>query len=162
MHVAHFAFDLGLGYQGGNGVDDDHVNGVGAHQHVGDFQGLFAGIRLRDQQVVDIDAQLASVLGIQRVFGVDEGTGSTHFLSLGDDRQGQRGFTGRLRAVDLDDTAFWQTANAQGNVQAQGASGNGRDRLTLVVAHAHDRAFTELTLDLPQGRSQGALLVVVH
>ncbi|MNN62151.1 hypothetical protein D3C81_1774320 [compost metagenome] len=96
------------------------------------------------------------------MLGVDEGTGSAHFLGLGDDRQGQRGFTGRLRTVDLDDTAFWQAANAQGNVQAQGAGGNGRNRLALVIAHAHDRAFTELTLDLPQGRSQGALLVVVH
>jgi hypothetical protein len=34
--------------------------------------------------------------------------------------------------------------------------------LALVVAHAHDRAFAELAFDLTQGRSQGALLVVVH
>ncbi|MNY61131.1 hypothetical protein D3C86_1977750 [compost metagenome] len=96
------------------------------------------------------------------MLGVDEGTGSAHFLSLGDNRQSQGGFTRGFRTVDLDDTAFWQAANAQGNVQAQGAGGNGRNRLALVIAHAHDRAFTELTLDLPQGRSQGALLVVVH
>jgi hypothetical protein len=31
-----------------------------------------------------------------------------------------------------------------------------------MVTHAHDRAFTELAFDLTQGRSQGALLVVVH
>jgi hypothetical protein len=127
VHVTHFAFDFGLRYQRGHGVDDDHVNGVGAHQHVGDFQGLFAGVRLRNQQVVDVDAQLAGVLRVEGVFGVDEGAGGTVFLGFGDDRQGQRGLTRRFRAVDFDDTAFWQAADAQGDVQAQRAGGDGRN-----------------------------------
>ncbi|MNM60419.1 hypothetical protein D3C81_716980 [compost metagenome] len=162
MHVTHLAFDFGLGHQGGHGVDDDHVNRVGAHQHVGDFQRLLAGVRLRDQQVVDIDAQLASVLGIESMLGVDEGASSAVLLGFGNDRQGQRGFTRRLRTVDLDDTAFWQTTNTKGDVQPQGAGGNGRHALALMVAHAHDCALAELAFDLTQGRSQGAFLVVVH
>ncbi len=162
MHVAHFAFDLGLGYQRGHRVDDDHVNCVGTHQHVGDFQGLLTRVRLRDQQVVDIDAQLAGIFRVECVLGVDEGAGGAILLGFGDDRQGQRGLTRRFRTVDFDDTALWQTTNAQGNVQAQRAGRDGRDSLALVVAHAHYRAFTELTFDLTQGRSQGALLVVVH
>ncbi|MNS92258.1 hypothetical protein D3C72_1263870 [compost metagenome] len=162
MHVTHFAFDFSLRYQCCHGVDDDHVNGVGTHQHVGDFQGLFAGVRLGNQQVVDVDAQLAGVLRVEGVFGVDEGAGGAVFLGFGDDRQGQRGLTRRFRAVDLDDTAFWQAADAQGDVQAQRAGGDGRDSLALVVAHAHDGALAELAFDLTQGRSQGALLVVVH
>ncbi len=64
MGIAHLAFDLGLGHQRGHGVDDDHVDRVGAHQHVGDFQSLFAGIRLRNQQIVDIHAQLAGVVRV--------------------------------------------------------------------------------------------------
>ncbi|MCY1548252.1 hypothetical protein D9M68_843480 [compost metagenome] len=96
------------------------------------------------------------------MFSVDEGAGSTVLLRFSDDRQGQRGLTRRFRAVDLDDTAFWQTADAQGDIQAQRAGGDGRNALTLMVTHAHDRAFTELAFDLTQGRSQGALLVVVH
>ncbi|MNC48302.1 hypothetical protein D3C75_974060 [compost metagenome] len=96
------------------------------------------------------------------MLGVDEGAGGAAFLGFGDDRQGQCGFTRRLRAIDLDDTAFWQAADAQSDVQAQGAGRNGRNAGALVIAHAHDRAFAELAFDLTQGRSQGALLVVVH
>jgi hypothetical protein len=127
VHVAHFAFDFSLRYQGRHGVDDDHVDRVGAHQHVGDFQGLFAGVRLRNQQVVDVDAQLAGVFRVEGVFGVDEGAGGAVLLRLGDDRQGQRGFTGGFRTVDFDDTAFWQAADAEGDVQTQRAGGDGRD-----------------------------------
>ncbi len=162
MGVAHLAFDLGLGYQRGHGVDDDHVDRVGAHQHVGDFQGLLAGVRLGDQQVVDVDAQLAGIVGIERVLGVDEGTGGALFLGLGDHREGQGGLAGGFRTVDLDDPPLGQAADAEGDVQAQGAGRDGRDRLALMVAHAHDRALAELAFDLSQGRGQGALLVLVH
>ena len=41
-------------------------------------------------------------------------------------------------------------------------AGDGGDGLTILVAHAHDRAFAELAFDLTQGRGQGALLVLVH
>lgn len=61
------------------------------------------------------------------MFGIDEGAGGTAFLGFGDDRQGQRGLTRRFRAIDLDDTAFWQAADAKGNIQAQGAGGDGRN-----------------------------------
>ena len=91
--VTHLAFDLGLGHQCRYRVDDDHVNGVGAHQHVGDFQRLFTSIRLRNQQVINVDAQLAGVLRVQCVLGIDEGTGSAVLLRLRNDRQGQGGFT---------------------------------------------------------------------
>jgi hypothetical protein len=83
-------------------------------------------------------------------------------LRLGNHRQCQGGFTGRFRTVDFNDTAFWQAANAERDVQTQRASGNGRDRLTVVIAHTHYGTLAELTFDLTQGRSQGFLLVVVH
>ena len=42
-------------------------------QGLGDLQGLLAGVRLGDEQVVDVHAELAGVDGIQRVLGVHEG-----------------------------------------------------------------------------------------
>ncbi|MCY1312036.1 hypothetical protein D9M70_624170 [compost metagenome] len=96
------------------------------------------------------------------MFGVDEGTGGAHLLGFGDDGEGQGGLAGGFGTVDLDDTAFRQAADAEGDVQAQGAGGNGRDGLAVMVAHAHYRALAELLLDLAQGSSQGALLVLVH
>ena len=100
MHIAHFAFDFGFWYQGRHRVDDDHVNSVGAYQHIGDFQGLFTGIRLRHQQVVNVDAEFAGIVRVECMFGIDEGASGTELLRFGDHRQGQGGFTGRLRAVD--------------------------------------------------------------
>ncbi len=62
--IAHLAFDFSLGGQRGHGIDDDDINRVGADQHIADFQSLFAGVRLGDQQVINVDAEL---FGIDRV-----------------------------------------------------------------------------------------------
>ena len=45
---------------------------AGAHQHVGDLERLLAGVRLGDQQLVDVHAEVAGVRGVERVLGVDE------------------------------------------------------------------------------------------
>jgi hypothetical protein len=55
--VTHLALDLRLGGQGRDRVDDDDVDRAGAHQHVRDLQRLLAGVGLRDQQLVDVDAE---------------------------------------------------------------------------------------------------------
>ena len=65
-------------------VDDDHVDRAGAHQHVGDLERLLAGVRLRDQQFVDVDAELLGVGRVERVLGVDEGRRAAELLHLGD------------------------------------------------------------------------------
>ncbi|STW27715.1 Uncharacterised protein [Klebsiella michiganensis] len=75
MRVADFAFDFRFRRQRRNGVNDDNVYRTGTCQRVTDFQSLFAGIRLGAQQVVDIDAQLACVNRVQRVFRIDKRTG---------------------------------------------------------------------------------------
>jgi hypothetical protein len=59
MAVAHLALDLGARHQRGDRIDDEHVDRVRAHQRVGDLQRLLAGVGLRDDQVVDVDAELA-------------------------------------------------------------------------------------------------------
>jgi hypothetical protein len=73
LRVAHFAFQFGFGDQRGNGVDDDDIDAAGANQGFGDFESLLAVVGLRDEEVVDVDAQLAGVDGIEGVLGVDEG-----------------------------------------------------------------------------------------
>jgi hypothetical protein len=125
--VAHLALDLGLGRQRGDRVDDDDVDAAGAHQHVGDLERLLAGVGLRDQQVVDVDAELLGVARVERVLGVDEGGGAAELLHLGDDVQGQRGLAGGLRAVDLDHPAARQAADAERDVEAERAGGDGLD-----------------------------------
>ena len=117
VRVAHLALDLGLRHERRDRVDDDDVDRARAHQHVGDLERLLAGVRLRDQQVVDVDAELLGVVRVERVLGVDEGGDAAELLRLGDDLQRQRGLAGGFRAVDLDDAAARQAADAERDVE---------------------------------------------
>ena len=53
VRVAHLAFDFRPRDQGGDGVDDDDVDGVGADEQLADLQRLLAGVGLGDEQVVE-------------------------------------------------------------------------------------------------------------
>jgi hypothetical protein len=44
--LPHLAFDLSSRDQGGHRVDDHHIESTGANEHVGDLQGLLAGVGL--------------------------------------------------------------------------------------------------------------------
>src|SRR5205807_313496 len=68
---------------------------------------------------------------------------------------------------DFDDAAARHAANAEREIDADGAGRNGFDRLNgALLSEAHDRAFAELLLDLADGQFDGflflAVLTVVH
>ena len=110
-------------------VDDDDVDRARAHQHVGDFEGLLAGVRLRDEQVVDVDAEFFGIHRVEGVLGIDERGGAAVALDFGDHFERQGGFTGGFGAVDFDHAAARQTADAERDVEAERA---GRDRFDVV------------------------------
>src|SRR3546814_3599701 len=59
-------------------------------------------------------------------------------------------------------TTLFRSADAQGVVEQQRAGRDHRHHFGDTVAHAHDRAFAVLLLDLGQGGGKRALLVLVH
>ena len=61
LHVAHLALDLGLRRQRRDRIDDEHVDRARADQRVGDLERLLAGVGLRDQEIVEVDAELAGI-----------------------------------------------------------------------------------------------------
>ena len=148
--IAHLALDLGPRRQRRHRVDDQDVERTGADQHVGDLECLLTGVRLRDEEVVDVDPDGPGVDRVHGVLGVDVGADAAVALRLGDRVHGQRGLPRRLGTVDLHDAPPGQAADAQRQVQGEGAGGNRLDVHPDVVAHAHDRALAELLLDLPQ------------
>ena len=160
MGVAHLALDLRPGHQSRHGVHHDHVNSVGAHQGLGDLQGLFTGVRLADQQAVHVHPQVPGVHGIQSVLHVDEGGVAPALLTLGDAVQSQGSLAGGFRPVDLDDSAPGQAADAQGQVQGQGARGDGLHVQGGILPQTHYRAVAKLLFDLGQGCFQGLGLVL--
>jgi len=70
------------------------IDAVGADQHLDDLEGLLAVVGLRHQQVVDVDAELLGVGGVERVFRVDKGRQSAGLLCFGNDLQGEGGLAG--------------------------------------------------------------------
>ena len=84
---------------------------------------------------------------------VDERGQATLALRFGDHLQRQGRFARRFRAEDFDDAAARESADAQGEVDADGA---GRDRFGrgdgVALAKAHDGALAELLLDLYDGK----------
>ena len=152
MAVAHFAFDFGFGHEGGYGVDNDHVYAAGTYQRVADFQGLFAGVGLREVEFFYFNAEFAGVNRVEGVFGVDKGADTAVFLALGDGFETERGFTGGFGAEDFYDTAARQTADAECQVHTERAGGDDVKVFFLLAAvHFHDRAFAEVFFDLGKG-----------
>ena len=94
MRVAHLTLDLRFRRQRGDRIDDNDADRSRANQHVGDLERLFAGIGLRYQQFVDIDAQFLGIGRIERVFRIDEGRRAAQFLYLSNHLQCQRCLAG--------------------------------------------------------------------
>ena len=124
MRVTHLALDLGARHERRDGVDHDEVDRAGAHEHVGDLERLLPRVGLRDEERVDVDAELLGVLGVERVLGVDERRDAAGALGVGDGVQRERGLAGGLRAVDLDDAAAREAADAERDIQCDGAGGD--------------------------------------
>ncbi len=130
-------------------IDHEHVDGAGAHQRIGDLERLLAGVGLGDQEVLEVDPELPRIDGVERVLGVDEAANAAALLRLGDDMERERGLAGGFRAVNLDDAAARQAADAERDVEPERAGGNGLDlHRLLVLAETHDGALAAIPLDL--------------
>ncbi len=162
LQLAHLALDLGLRREGRDRVDDDDVDRAGAHEHVGDLERLLAGVRLGDQELLDVDAELLGVDGIERVLRVHERGDAAQLLGLRDDRERQRRLARGLRAVDLDHAAARHAADAERHVEAERSGRNDFDvGVGRVLAEAHHGALAELFLDLAERGAQRLLAVAV-
>ena len=150
MGVAHLALDLGLRHERRHGVDGDDVDGAGAHEELADLERLLARIGLRDEEIVDVDADPPRVLGIHRVLGVDEGTDAPTPLRLRDHVVDERRLARRLRPEHLHHAAPRQPADSERHVEGERPGRHRPDRHLRLVAHAHDRALAELPLDLAE------------
>src|SRR5829696_1039148 len=151
MRVSHLSLDLSPRYEGRHRVYNDDVQGAGADEGIRYLQGLLTVIWLGKVEVLEVNADSLGVGRVEGVLGVDEGGEASCFLRLGDDVQAKGRLAAGLGTEDLDDATPGDTANAEGDVQGQGAGRNGGDALAFLVAHAHDRTLPELPLYLGDG-----------
>ncbi len=85
------------------------------------------------------------------MLGVDERGDATGGLGVGHRMQSHGGLSRTLGAVDLDDPAAREAADAQRDVQGYGSGGDHLDRRGGALTEAHDRALAVLLVDLRQG-----------
>src|SRR5215212_7709327 len=159
VRVAHLSLDLSPRYKGSDRVYDYDVEGAGADEGIRYLKGLFAVVGLGEVQVLQVNADGLGVGRVEGVLGVDEGGEAPGLLGLGDHVQGEGRLAARLRAEDLDDAAPREAADAEGEVEGQGAGRDGGDPRPLFVAHAHDRTLPELPLYLGDGGVYGLALI---
>jgi hypothetical protein len=147
--VAHFAVQFGLGDERGDRVDDEHVDGAGADEGLGDFERLLAGVGLRDEEVVHVYTELFGVGGVESVLGIHERREAAVLLRLGDDLQCDGGFARGFRPEDLGDPAAGNAAHPQRSVEADGAGGDNCNRQkSFPGAKADNGTFAKLFFDL--------------
>ena len=155
--VAHLAIQLRFRNQRRHRIHHHDIDSAGADQGAGDLQRLLAVVRLRDDQVVHIHAQLARVAGIQRVLGIDKGGRSAGFLRLRDHLQRHGGLAGRLRPEDLDHPSAWKASDTQRVVHRDGAARYYCYRQHIAGPEAQDGALSELLIHLTERGVDGAL-----
>ncbi len=80
--VAHFALDFGAGNESRHGVDDDDVDGAGAHERFRDFKRLLAGVRLRNEKGIHVNAERGGIDRVEGMLHVDERGVAAVFLPL--------------------------------------------------------------------------------
>ncbi|CAM8619876.1 hypothetical protein MCEMSEM22_00001 [Comamonadaceae bacterium] len=96
------------------------------------------------------------------MLGIHESALAALLLHLSHHLQRQRGFAGRLRAIDFHHAATGQTAYTQRDVQTQRAGGHDLNIFNhLTLAQTHDGALAELLFDLGQSDLQGLGLLCV-
>ncbi len=145
VRVAHLALDLRLRRERGDRVDRDDVEGAGADEQLRDLERLLARVGLRDEKVVDVDADPLRVRGVHRVLRVDEGADAAAALGLGDHVVDEGRLPGGLR-----DPAARQPAHAERDVEGERAGRDRAHRHGGPVVHLHDRPLAELPLDLAE------------
>ena len=89
------------------------------------------------------------------MLGIDKCAEAAGLLGLGNDVQSHRGFTGRFRSEDFNNTSAGNTADAKRGVQGEHTGGNHGNVLVVTgAAQLHDCARAELLVDLSNGMLQ--------
>ena len=150
MRIAHVAVDLGLRRERRHGIDHDHIQRTALAELLADGERLFAGVRLRDDEIVKVHADLLRVAGIERMFRIDERGDTAVLLRVRHHVQGQRRLAARLLTVAFHDTSAREPAHAEREIERQRARGDHWDVRMGMVSELHDGKLAELLPDLRQ------------
>ena len=72
MGITHFTLNFRLRHKCSHGVDYDNVKCTASYEHITDFESLFTGIRLRNDEFTDINAKVLRIYGVKCMFCIDK------------------------------------------------------------------------------------------
>ena len=149
--VAHLALDLGAAARAPPpSRPRPGRSRPSARSIVGDLERLLAGVGLRDQQVLDLHAELARVADVERVLGVDERRRRRRGAGISATACSDSvGLARGLRPVDLDDAAARLACRCRARDRGSRAPVENAIDLAIdaVRRHREDRSLAELLLD---------------
>ena len=102
---------------------------------------MFAIVRLRNEQVFGVDAEVFRVELVEGVFCIDDRADATLFLTFCNGVNGEGGLSRRFGTVDFHDASFGVAAYAEREVEVQAAAGYGIDLLHDFVTELHHGAL---------------------
>src|SRR5204862_7333394 len=127
--VARLALGLGAARERRDRADDAAVDTARAYQGLGDLERLLAGVRLADEELVDVDTAGPGIGRVEGMLDVDECRHAATALGLGDDVLADRRLARRLRAEDLGDPAARDAADPEGEIERDRTGRDDVDRL---------------------------------
>ena len=115
--ITHFALYFAFGRKGCHRIDHHDVHSSATYQLLGYLEGLFAVVRLRNQQFIGIYTQRLGIEAVKGMFGIYKRCNTAGFLGLGYGMERQGCLTGRLGTIYLDDTSLGIAADTQSMIQ---------------------------------------------
>ena len=149
--ITHVAFDFRFRSQCSYRVNNDDVDSRRTNQLFRNLQRLLSVIRLRDIKIIDIYAQFRCVETVESMLGINESSNTAGLLCFSNGVDSQCCLTGRLRAIDFDDSTSRVTSNAKCHVQGNRACRDHFYLFNTIITHFHDRTFTEALFYLFHG-----------
>src|SRR4051794_10849529 len=149
--VAHLALDLGPRDERGDRVDHDAVDAARTDQGLRDLERLLAGVRLADEELIDIDSARSGIARVERVLDIDERDDAAAGLCFGEDVLTDGRLARGLGAEDLRDAATRDAADAERQIEGDRARRDGVEHELLAGSELHDRAAPELLLYRREG-----------
>ena len=148
--IAHVPLQFRTGHKRRDRVHHHRVECAAAHERVGDFQCLFPGIGLGNEQIFQVDPYPFGELYIQRVLRIHKSARTARPLRLRDDVQGQCGFAGSFGTVNFDDAAARHPTRAKRDIECERARWNHLDGHppSFFSTEPHDGPLAKLLFDL--------------
>ena len=152
MGITHIALNLRTRHQSRYRVHHDNIDGAAAHQRLYNLQRLLASIRLGNQKIVNIHAQILGINRVQGMLRINKGCHAPLPLRLGNHVQGYGSLTRGLRTVNLNDTPPGNTAHAQGDIKGQNTCRNNfYVHIGCRITQAHNGTLAIVLLNLLHG-----------